>query len=256
MTAGTAKTNKSFAESELGFRAFLDRTADGWASTEAHKQQWIQYMMDGSRGESVVQNIVDFFGIQTNGENKALDIGCGFGNHLMALQKRFSKVCGVDIEEKCVEWSQKRVPDTEVVQTSATEIPWSDAEFDLVLSTDVFEHISYPEQEQAAAEIMRVMKPNGCGYVEVPNRLQILDEHNRVLFGTWLSDSLREKYSRLVSRKGSYTQCWERTGAGWKKLFEEQGFKVSIKPHYLKNLDFLKYLFIPPNRYHIYLVKP
>ena len=243
-------------QTEVEFYSFLSETAELWASSEAHKQLWMQYITDTSRSQQITDKVVDFFKISTAPKEKALDIGCGFGNLLLALQPHFTQVCGLDIEPTCVEWSQKRASGSQVMQASATEIPWSDREFDLVLSTDMFEHIPYQQQEKAAAEIMRVLKPGGYGYVEVPNRLQILDEHNRILFGTWLPDAIRRKYAILKSKKSSYIQCWERTRKGWKELFESQGFEVIIKPRYLRGLEFVKFLLIPPNRYHIYLSKP
>jgi 2-polyprenyl-3-methyl-5-hydroxy-6-metoxy-1,4-benzoquinol methylase len=241
---------------ETEFQAFLSQTADLWAKNESQKQVWIEYVTNTSRSQQTTEKVLDFFKIPQQERQKVLDVGCGFGNLLMALQKYFSQVCGLDIEETCVEWSRKRADRAQVACASATEIPWSDREFNLVVSTDVFEHIPYQEQEKAASELMRLLKPGGFGYVEVPNRRQILDEHNRILFGTWLPDVVREQYARMTSKTHSYIRCWERTGRGWKSLFESQGFQVILKPRYLKGLNFLKYFLIPPNRYHIYLIKP
>ena len=254
MSTENRELQEEFNEAE--FYAFLSQTADLWAKHDFQKQGWIKYMSDLSRSKQIVEKVIDFFKLSKQQKKKVLDVGCGFGNLLLALQEEFTQVCGIDIEPTCVEWSKKRAGRAEVIDGSATKIPWQDREFDLIISTDVLEHIPYSEQEMAASEMMRVLKPGGCGYVEVPNRLQIVDEHNFLLFGSWLPDKLRKKYAKFVSKKGAYIQCWERTGRGWRKLFEFQGFQVTIKPRYLKGLNFLKYLLIPPNRYHIYLSKP
>lgn len=237
------------------FYSFLSRTADNWANSESQKQSWISYVTDQSRGEELAQKLVNSFALSDRERRKVLDVGCGFGSLLIALQKRFGQVCGLDYEEKCVEWSQKRAAPAQVVRASATEIPWSEREFDLVISTDVFEHIPYEEQERAVSELIRVLKPGGHGYVEVPNKLQILDEHNRLLFASWLPNPIRKKYVEIASAKQHYLRCWERTGRGWKRLFEAQGFQVELKPRYLKGLNFLKYFLLPPNRFHLYLTK-
>lgn len=119
----------------------------------------------------------------------------------------------------------------------------------------MFEHINYQEQELVATELMRVLKPGGFGIIIVPNRFQVLDEHNKVLFGTWLPTSKRKLYVSLFSSSKYYDECWERTGNVWRLLFEKQGFKVTIEHHYPKSWDFLRYLLFPPNRYKLYLEK-
>jgi ubiquinone/menaquinone biosynthesis C-methylase UbiE len=240
---------------EKEFEYFLLQKAEAKGFNESKKQGWVNYMMDTSRAERTVKSIISDLKIHNTEKYKVLDIGSGFGSLVLVLSKYFNSVCGVEIEEDRVEWTKKRTPTAEVICASATQLPWSDGEFDLIMSTDVFEHITYEQQQMVASEMMRVLKLGGQAYLEVPNRFQILDEHNRVWFGTWLPDNIREKYVNIVSKNRSYVQCWERTGDGWKNLFETQGFKVTIKPHYLKGLTFLKWFFIPANRYKLYLQK-
>jgi 2-polyprenyl-3-methyl-5-hydroxy-6-metoxy-1,4-benzoquinol methylase len=240
---------------EQDFYNFLMTTASAYGFKESHKQLWVEYMMDTCRSEVIVNNVFKHFNFHDRASKAVLDVGCGYGSLLILLEQYFDRVCGLDIGEEDVAWSKKRSPDSEVICANATNIPWSNGEFDLVISTDVFEHISYGEQKQAASDIWRTLKPGGHAYIEVPNRFQLLDEHHRVLFATWLPDDVRKKYVNLISGNKRYLQCWERSGRAWKELFEAQGFEVTIKPHYLKGISSLRYLLIPPNRFHLYLTK-
>ena len=163
------------------------------------------------------------------------------------MAQHFLHVCGIEIEGQRVEWAKKRIPTAEIECGSATSLPWPDNEFDLVTSTDVFEHISTSQQHVAAAEMFRVTKRGGCGFVKVPNRFQLYDEHNYIKYATWLPNSLRKHYVQLKS-KNPYVQCWERTGRGWEKLFKQTGFQVVVKP------VATRYLFFPCG-YRIYLRK-
>lgn len=174
----------------------------------------------------------------------------------MVLKPYFEKIYGIDINEIYAEWTRKRAEQSEVICGNAKKLPWSKEWFDLVCATDMFEHVEYGEQELIASELMRVLKPGGYGIIIVPNRFQILDEHNKALFGTWLPTSKREFYVKAMSKNKYYDCCWERTGRGWKRLFEAQGFKVTVKPHFLKGWNFLKYFLVPPNRFKLYLKKP
>ncbi|MEQ1749833.1 MAG: class I SAM-dependent methyltransferase [Prosthecobacter sp.] len=51
-------------------------------------------------------------------------------------------------------------------QGSLLEVPYADASFDLVQSTQVLEHID--DHESAAAELIRVLKPGGYALISVP----------------------------------------------------------------------------------------
>ncbi|MDJ0898382.1 MAG: class I SAM-dependent methyltransferase [Xenococcus sp. MO_188.B8] len=239
---------------EEEFRTWIYNQMENQDYSESKKLFWAQYMLDNSRPQKIVK---DFFSdsLLPIKRHRALDIGCGFGSLLMALQPHFEKVYGIDINKTYVQWSRKRVPRSEIIHANAKKLPWPDEWFDLVCATDMFEHIDYSEQQLVASELKRVLKPGGHGIIIVPNRFQILDEHNKVLFGTWLPASKREFYVRALSKNKHFDKCWERTGRGWKNLFENQGFEVTLKPHFMKGWNFLKYFFVPANRYKLYITR-
>jgi ubiquinone/menaquinone biosynthesis C-methylase UbiE len=58
-------------------------------------------------------------------------------------------------------------PRVEMRQGSLLEIPFPDASFDLVQSTQVIEHIE--DHETAARELIRVLKPGGHALITVPH---------------------------------------------------------------------------------------
>lgn len=58
-------------------------------------------------------------------------------------------------------------PRVEMRQGSLLEIPFPDAAFDLVQSTQVIEHIE--DHETAARELIRVLKPGGYALITVPH---------------------------------------------------------------------------------------
>jgi SAM-dependent methyltransferase len=221
----------------------------GFSATKTHV--WVNGMRDLSRGQTLVPKLLSEFKTQVRPNERALDIGCGFGGVVVALQQHFSKVCALDIVEERVAWTKKRAGDADVVRGSVTRMPWDDDSFRLAIANDVFEHITHAQQHVAAAEIFRVLSPGGSAYVEVPNRLQLIDEHNFVPFGTWLPTPLRRQYVKAVSRERGFVECWERTGYGWKALFEAHGFAVRAEPFYLKNVSIL-----PAHHWKLFLTKP
>ncbi len=95
-----------------------------------------------------------------------LDIGCGTGNVISAILKRFSaaKVCGVDSSRGMVETCSERFSEDErvsVFEGDARLLPFQDNSFDCVTCHLVLHHIKPEERICCAKEIARVLKPNG-----------------------------------------------------------------------------------------------
>jgi SAM-dependent methyltransferase len=90
-------------------------------------------------------------------------------------------------------------------------IPFRDAAFDLVYSMGTIEH--FPEYREAAAEILRVLKPGGRAVIGVPN---LLDPF------------LRPLMVAILDRLGCYDYGLEKafTHRQLARLLEEVGFRV------------------------------
>jgi SAM-dependent methyltransferase len=102
---------------------------------------------------------------------RVLDAGCGEGVLVSEFQERLA-IEGVD---------PNYTSDT-VRRGSLTALPHEDAAFDNALCLDVLEHLSFPEQAPALAELFRVIRPGGELYVTVPN-LAHLQSRLHFLFG-------------------------------------------------------------------------
>lgn len=93
-----------------------------------------------------------------------LDIGCGTGLLLKELSATYD-VHGIDISDKAVSFCKARGI-VAVSKGGATDIPFPDNSFDIVLALDVIEHIK--DDTAAAKEMLRVLKPGGIAIVFVP----------------------------------------------------------------------------------------
>jgi ubiquinone/menaquinone biosynthesis C-methylase UbiE len=118
-----------------------------------------------------------------------LDVGCGMGDLLLHFPHR--ECMGVDISEDYLTVARER--GLEVVQAEAESLPFDDDSFDVVVGTDILEHVF--DMNQVAAEMVRVARvfvlvrvPNMAGVEEAEPygfvHARILDEGTlRVLFG-------------------------------------------------------------------------
>ena len=150
------------------------------------------------RRQQTIEKILKGFCIEHKKKLRVLDLGCGFGTMLIALEKRFTEIYGLEILEDRVVWAKKRAPLSKIVCASSTEIPWPHDYFDLIICEDVFEHMSPHDQGLAADEMFRVLRKNGHTFVSVPNKYQIYDEHNHVQFTTLMPHISRAKYVKII----------------------------------------------------------
>jgi SAM-dependent methyltransferase len=90
---------------------------------------------------------------------------------------------------------------------TGTALPFADASFDVVLSNHVIEHVGgEPEQLAHLAELKRVLRADGVGYLAVPNRWMLVEPHFRLPLLSWLPRPLRDPYVRLAG-KGTHYDC-------------------------------------------------
>ncbi len=102
-----------------------------------------------------------------------LDVGCGEGGKsLYFLSLGAKSVTGTDIvpeyEEKARALAEKLglSDGFEYVCGDATNLPFADCSFDVVMMNDFFEHVENPEK--AISEAMRVLRPRGRLYINFP----------------------------------------------------------------------------------------
>ena len=102
-----------------------------------------------------------------------LDAGCGDGRHLAALARsahRPTRVVGTDISQRILETARAAAAplDPELVQANLEHLPFEDEAFDLVLCTQVIEHLLDPAA--GVRELARVLRPGRALVLTTDNR--------------------------------------------------------------------------------------
>jgi SAM-dependent methyltransferase len=116
---------------------------------------------------------------------KLLEIGSGFGVSLALMLKRF-EVDGYGIEPASEGFGTSNICAREIFEANQLDparivdavgeaIPFPDATFDVVYSNNVLEHTSNPAA--VLREAVRVLKPGGRLFIEVPNYLAFYEGH-------------------------------------------------------------------------------
>ena len=118
----------------------------------------------------------DFNRININPEGTMLDLGCGEGRHIFGLMEKFPdlKCIGLDPHIESLDKAFEGLKFLESISNSKTNflsgsaysLPFSDDSFDLVVCSEVLEHLH--DYKDAIKEINRVLKPGGQFLASVP----------------------------------------------------------------------------------------
>jgi SAM-dependent methyltransferase len=229
----------------------MSETADLGAVRQAQQRTWSEgdFAMVAGLVEMVAEELVEAMDIVP--DERVLDVACGSGNGALAAARRaWGNTVGVDFVPALLERGRERAAaerlDVEFVEGDAAELPFGEAEFDVVIS--IFGAMFAPEHEKAAAELLRVCKPGGrigmANWVPdggvgkmfqtiakhappppgvVPPALWGTEEHLRELFGDGISElRVERRASRQAFRSADHFLDFFRTYFGPTKVAYER----------------------------------
>lgn len=142
--------------------------------------------------------------------SRVLDVGCGCGNFLFYIAKRYGCACvGVDLSQEHIRFAQEMltsegIGNIEFRHGSATQLPCVAESFTHVVSQDALYLV--PDKPRSHAEVHRVLQPGGifafCDFLQPTKKIS---ESTRKL----VYDRLRfhdgysiEEYQRALERVG------------------------------------------------------
>lgn len=93
-------------------------------------------------------------------EDRVLEVGCGTGNYVIALQERLGCACkGIDPSRKMLSQARARSEIIDFRQGYAEQLSFEPHSFDLVFSVDVIHHVG--DRQAYLNEAYRVLAPRG-----------------------------------------------------------------------------------------------
>lgn len=108
---------------------------------------------------------------------RAIDVGCGGGGNTAVLRELGWDVTGLEYSPAAAELARSR--GLGVVRADARRLPFRDESADLVISTDLWEHVE--EDDQVAHEAARVLRQQGRLLVAVPCSMALWSGHDVAL---------------------------------------------------------------------------
>ncbi len=109
---------------------------------------------------------------------KILEIGCGAGLFCLESARQATTVIGIDISLFVLDFARQvkdevHSQNVSFQQGDAEQLAFRDETFDLVICSEVLEHV--PDPQRALAEIRRVTKPGGTVILTTPSAVSLSD---------------------------------------------------------------------------------
>ena len=143
--------------------ATASSTADLAAVKARQQATWAtgDYAVVGTTLQIVGERICEAVDLRAG--ERVLDVAAGNGNATLAAARRFAQVTSTDYVGALLDRGRERAAAERHViafqQADAEALPFQDGSFDVALST--FGVMFTPDQEKAAAELLRVVRPGG-----------------------------------------------------------------------------------------------
>lgn len=110
--------------------------------------------LGGDRGEFICNAVIAPV-------EKILDIGCSYGWTLNSLTEKARELVGIDMNEAALKQAKANYPHIKFTHQSAATLPYNSNEFDVVILSDVIEHVGDENKCLVIDEAHRVLKEGG-----------------------------------------------------------------------------------------------
>lgn len=178
---------------------------------------------------------------------RGLDVGCGEGHNTRLVARLGAKMKAIDISrtfiQAAIEQENRVALRIQYSINSARSLPFEDSSFDFVMSTMCF--MDFPHQEEAVAEIVRVLKPGGFFQFSIthpatntPIRYWIKDESGKKQ-ALAIAGYFQQPYGDIEewtfgatpeALKGKFEKFrvprFQRTLSGWVNLIANSGLNI------------------------------
>jgi SAM-dependent methyltransferase len=228
----------------------------GIASSAAHIAQMTDDSLDEERSLEQLNLFQRETGVPLEG-CRLLEIGAGIGLTVAMARKRFG-ARSYGVEPGADEYGGASpiaadllaaygLPRYLVVQGVGEHLPFHDGSFNVVISSNVLEHVANPRQ--VVAEALRVLAPGGFLQFVVPNYGSWWEGHYGILWFPHLPAILGKFYVRLLRRNPAYLDTLQLVTAGklrrWLRVHRSQleilGWGEQLWEERVRRLEFTEY---------------
>lgn len=156
-----------------------------------------------------------------------MDVGCGAGPQTLMWAAAGHRVRGVDISAPLIELARKRALErtlpAEFFVASATRLPFADSSCDIVLVSELLEHLT--DWEPCVNETVRVLRPGGVLYFSTTNRLCPKQQEFSLPAYSWYPTFLKKKCeSMAITTHRHWVQYASYPAVHWFSFYQLQDY--------------------------------
>jgi 2-polyprenyl-3-methyl-5-hydroxy-6-metoxy-1,4-benzoquinol methylase len=201
--------------------------------TQLYDEKYFAGQISKSDEKAALQygKLLRYAGVTPVSHPRLLDAGCGAGPALPYLQKQGFDVTASDFIYFPLLEAHKRAPDVPLLNCDLNwGVPFADASFDIILASEVIEHLS--RAEVFLADARRVLRPGGVLLLTTPNLWDVRRPLARLTGKTWsgyrdpthINLLTPARLSNLIKKAGYSRVLW----------------KTGIKPAYSRSVRKLR----------------
>ncbi len=134
---------------------------------------------------------------------RALEVGFGSGVYLPLLAELYEEAVAVDLQEAFLQHGRSLIttlPNLRVIADDITKSQLKNDEFDLILCSEVIEHIDL--WQQALAEMCRLTRPGGTLLLSTPQPWSPLEVMGKIAFKPGVISLVRAVYGEEILETG------------------------------------------------------
>lgn len=191
---------------------------------------YLKYTFMGiQRGQWLIETLKRFK--QLKGK-RVLDVGSGCGGISIAFVKNGLETVNFDTARKYTivsqRWAEENGVKLNQMLASGEEMPFKDESFDVIICSDVIEHLERPEK--LVKEISRILQKGGMLYLTCPNKMSPRhiweDSHYFLPLIVLLPRKLADIYVRATKRGERTEVIFLPTYSKLIRMFEKAGIKL------------------------------
>lgn len=158
---------------------------------------------------------------------KALEVGPGAGGYLPILAEAAQELVAADIEDAYLSQARARaetIPGLSCVKDDITATTLKPGSFDLVLCTEVIEHIA--NSQAAICGLEKLLKPGGTLILSTPQRYSPLELCAKIAFLPGIIQLVRLIYREPIIETGHINLLTE---SALKEQLDEAGLHIQVQ---------------------------
>ena len=181
------KNNKNSSEIEFYKKLFIEN--DSWNKPHPNEEEFLRW--------EIIENFVYEININDAIQFSILDVGCGRGWLTNLLSKHSKLIHGIDPVKPVIEHAKRMFPSIRFSDCTLKKLIKNNNKYDLIVLSEVIEHIIDEEKEDFINDIKSLLKISGFLILTTP-RKEAYEEWSKYAFGDqpiedWISELELEK---------------------------------------------------------------